>query len=181
MNINSRLPTLSSKLSQAIKEDLKILQDADQAIKADTTFLRDALPNLQTDILTIRDTQHLQQGEQRLQQLQVILDWVSPTDFPAQQHDIITGRQEGTGQWLLDSPKFKGWLQGAHRTLICPGIPGSGKTMMAAIAINHLSTLSQADIGLAYVFCNYKSQVDQNLYSLLSALLKQQCRVEETC
>ena len=67
-----------------------------QAIKADITFLRDALPNLQTDILTIRDTQHLQWDGQ---QLQVVLDWVSPTDFPAQQHDIISRRQEGTGQW----------------------------------------------------------------------------------
>jgi hypothetical protein len=45
--------------------------------------------------------------------------------------------------------------------------------MMAAIAIDHLGTLAQADVGLAYVFCNYKSQVDQNLYGLLSALLKQ--------
>jgi hypothetical protein len=44
---------------------------------------------------------------------------------------------------------------------------------MAAIAIDYLGTLVQADVGLAYVFCNYKSQVDQNLYGLLSALLKQ--------
>ena len=44
---------------------------------------------------------------------------------------------------------------------------------MAAIAIDHLGTLAQADVGLAYVFCNYKSQIDQNLYGLLSALLKQ--------
>jgi hypothetical protein len=57
--------------------------------------------------------------------------------------------------------------------LFCPGIPGAGKTIMAAIAIDHLGTLVEADVGLAYVFCNYKSQVDQNLYGLLSALLKQ--------
>jgi hypothetical protein len=128
---------------------------------------------LQTDILTIRDTQHLQWGGQQLQQFQLVLDWVSLTDFPAQQHDIISRRQKGTGQWLLDSPEFKEWLQGAHKTLFCPGIPGAGKTMMAAIAIDHLRTLAQADVGLAYVFCNYNSQVDQNLHNLLSALLKQ--------
>jgi hypothetical protein len=102
-----------------------------------------------------------------------MMQWLSLTDFPAQQHDIISRRQEGTGQWLLDSLEFKGWLQGAHQTLFCPGIPGAGKTMMAAIAIDYLGRAARADVGLAYLFCNYKSQVDQSLFSLLSALLKQ--------
>jgi hypothetical protein len=52
--------------------------------------------------------------------------------------------------------------------------------MMAAIVIDYLGKLAQAGVGLAYVFCNDKSQVDQNLYGLLSALLKQlvQSRVD---
>lgn len=123
--------------------------------------------------MTIRDTQILQLDAQKLEQHHTIMKWLSSTDFPAQQHDIISRRQEGTGQWLLDSPEFESWLQGADRTLFCPGIPGAGKTMMAAIAIDHLGRLAQPDVGLAYVFCNYKSQNDQSLYSLLSALLQQ--------
>ena len=101
------------------------------------------------------------------------MQWLSPTDFPAQQHDIISRRQEGTGQWFLDCPQFKEWLQGFNRILFCPGIPGAGKTMIAAIVVEHLGRLAQADVGLAYVFCNYKSQADQSLYNLLSAVLKQ--------
>jgi hypothetical protein len=102
------------------------------------------------------------------------LGWLSPTDFPAQQHDIITRRQEGTGQWFLDSPEFKGWLQGSDKTLFCPGIPGAGKTMMAAIAIDHLCrTVRRDDIGVTYLFCNYKAQADQSAPNLLTALLKQ--------
>jgi hypothetical protein len=107
------------------------------------------------------------------QQHHTMMQWLSPTDFPAQQHDIISRRQEGTGQWLLDSREFKSWLQGSDRTLFCPGIPGAGKTMMAAIAIEHLGRTAKADVGLAYLFCNYKSQVDQSEHGLLSALLKQ--------
>ncbi|MCJ1247069.1 hypothetical protein MMC30_004280 [Trapelia coarctata] len=151
-----------------------------QAIKDDTLFARDNIPILQTNIETIRDTQGLQLNTQKLQldvqklqQHQTIMQWLSPTDFPAQQHDIISRRQKDTGQWFLDSPVFKGWLQGADKILFCPGIPGAGKTMMAAIAIDHLGRLAQADVGLAYVFCNYKSQANQGLYDLLSALLKQ--------
>jgi len=92
------------------------------------------------------------------------MEWLSPIDFPAQQHDIITQRQEGTGQWFLDSPEFKRWLQGSDKTLFCPGIPGAGKTMMAAIAIDHLCRTAQCgDIVVAYLFRNYKAQADQKL------------------
>jgi len=102
------------------------------------------------------------------------MDWLSPTDFPAQQRDIITRRQEGTGQWFLDTPEFKRWLQGSDKTLFCPGIPGAGKTMMAAIGIDHLCrTTLRDDIGVAYLFCNYKAQADQSAASLFAALLKQ--------
>jgi hypothetical protein len=140
------------------------------AIKEDISFVRDTIPILQTNVVTIRD---LQLYAQKLQQHHTMMQWLSPTDFPAQQHDIISRRQEGTGQWLLDSLEFKGWLQGADKILFCPGIPGAGKTMMAAIAIDHLGRMAQADVGLAYLFCDYKSQVDQSVGGLLSALLKQ--------
>jgi hypothetical protein len=37
------------------------------------------------------------------QQRQIILDWLTPMDYAAQQQDFISRRQAGTGQWLLDS------------------------------------------------------------------------------
>src|SRR3989440_8652759 len=136
-------------------------------MKDNTISIRNALPTLQASIVAIGDTQSLQQHH-------AIMEWLSPTDFPAQQHDIITRRQEGTGQWFLDSVEFKRWLQGSDETLFCPGIPGAGKTMMTAIAINHLCRTAQCDdIGIAYLFCNYKAQADQSGPSLLAALLKQ--------
>jgi hypothetical protein len=101
------------------------------------------------------------------------MQMISTTDFPAQQQDIISRRQEGTGQWLLRSPEFQTWLNGTKGTLFCPGIPGAGKTMTAAIAIDHLHRLAKPDVGLAYLFCNYKSQTSQSLTGFLSALLRQ--------
>jgi hypothetical protein len=145
--------TLNSKLSQAIKDD--------------TISIRDALPPLQKSSIAIRDAQNLQQH-------QAIIEWLSPTDFPAQQHDIITRRQEGTGQWFLDSSEFQNWLQGSDKTLFCPGIPGAGKTMMAAIAIDYLCRTAYCNnIGVAYLFCSYKAQALQSTSSLFAALLKQ--------
>jgi hypothetical protein len=37
---------------------------------------------------------------------QAILDWLTPIDYSAQQSDIISRRQEGTGEWLLYSREF---------------------------------------------------------------------------
>jgi hypothetical protein len=46
--------------------------------------------------------------------------------------------------------------------------------MMAAIAIDHLCGMAEGnDIGIAYLFCNYKAQTDQSAPSLLAALVKQ--------
>lgn len=110
---------------------------------------------------------------QSQQDHKAVMEWLSPSDFPAQQDDIISRREKGTGQWFLDSVEFKSWLEGNSKTLFCHGMPEAGKTMMAAIAIDHLCRMAQAGVGLAYLFCSYKSQFNQNLHGLLCAILKQ--------
>jgi len=100
--------------------------------------------------------------------------WISAIDFPAQQSDFIGRRQEGTGQWFLDASEVVQWLGQPKGTLFCPGIPGTGKTMIAAIAVDHLSKTAQSSsIGVAYVYCNYKAQEEQDTNNLLAAILKQ--------
>lgn len=102
------------------------------------------------------------------------MEWLSSTDYPAQQHSIMSQKQGGTAQWFVDSPAFKRWRSGAEKTLFCPGMPGAGKTMMAAVAIDFLSKSLLADsVGLAYLFCSYDARADQTATSLLTALLKQ--------
>jgi hypothetical protein len=103
-----------------------------------------------------------------------IVEWISTTDYPKQQSDIIGRRQEGTGQWFLDAPEFAKWLSEPKSTLFCPGIPGAGKTMVAAIAIDHLLQSTQSSsIGVAYVYCNYNAQEEQDVPSMLAAIVKQ--------
>jgi hypothetical protein len=103
-----------------------------------------------------------------------ILKWISSSNFPSQQSDLIARRQEGTGLQFLLSPEFVAWRDGPKQSIFCPGMPGAGKTMMAAITIDHLSkTIRSRSAGLAYIFCNYKTQGDQNVTNLLGAILKQ--------
>jgi Cdc6-like AAA superfamily ATPase len=143
----------TSKLSQAIKDDTQAIKDNTQAFKSDLNSIRT----------------HGDNAEHRR-----LLEWISPTDYPAQQSDIIKRRQEGTGQWFLAAPQVARWLSEPQATLFCPGIPGAGKTMVAAIAIDYLLKSVQSSLhGVAYVYCNYKAQEEQDASRMLAAILKQ--------
>lgn len=62
-----------------------------------------------------------------------------------------------------------------NQTLFCPGIPGAGKTILTSIVIDHLHTrfYDQPDVGIAYVYCNFRRHDEQNAGDLLASLLKQ--------
>ncbi|KAI0604755.1 ankyrin repeat domain-containing protein [Pyrenophora tritici-repentis] len=138
-----------------------------QAIKEDTEAVRNHVPAVTSGIDTIRQDQDSAKHRR-------LVEWLSISDYPAQQSDIIKRRQEGTGRWFLDAPELARWLNESKTTLFCPGIPGAGKTMIAAIAIDHLlNTAQNSSHGVAYVYCNYKAQEEQDVLSLLAAILKQ--------
>jgi hypothetical protein len=105
----------------------------------------------------------------------IILNWLTPIDYAPQQNDFIDRRQDGTGQWLLDSKEFRDWLSQSHQTLFCPGIPGAGKTITTSIVVHHLHTKFRSDptIGIAYLYCNFRQQHEQKPTDLLLCLLKQ--------
>jgi hypothetical protein len=107
-----------------------------------------------------------------------ILDWLTPIDYASQQSDYLKRRQPGTGQWLLDSAKFQAWLKNDSQTLFCPGIPGAGKTILTAIAVDELTRRFQTDpgIGIAYLYCNFRRRDEQKAVDLLASLLKQLCQ-----
>jgi Cdc6-like AAA superfamily ATPase len=66
------------------------------------------------------------------------------------------------------------WLSEHRATLFCPGIPGAGKTMVAAIAIDQLlKSVQSSSHGVAYVYCNYKAREEQDTSRMLAAILKQ--------
>ena len=103
-----------------------------------------------------------------------ICQWLSPLDFPAQQREIYSRHQEESGQWLLQSEVFKGWLESEGGVLLCPGDPGVGKTVLASIVIDHLWNEIRTDgIGVAYIYCDYLKYREQTPLHLVGSLLKQ--------
>ncbi|KAF5512894.1 Vegetative incompatibility protein HET-E-1 [Colletotrichum aenigma] len=118
--------------------------------------------------------------EQTSRREREILDWLTATDYAPQQRDHLSRRYSGTNQWLLDSDEYKSWVSRQNQTLICPGMPGAGKTIMASVVVDDLFHRYQdsSDVGIAYIYCNFKDQERQNHYDMLSSIAKQlaQCR-----
>ena len=104
-----------------------------------------------------------------------MIDWLSVTDFTAQQADVFRNCQAGTGQWLLNSAEYQRWLSGGELTLFCPGIPGAGKTFLTSIVINDLQVRCKPDpdIGIACIYFNYKRQAEQTIENLVASLSRQ--------
>jgi Cdc6-like AAA superfamily ATPase len=109
------------------------------------------------------------------QECRTIADWLTQIDYGPQHSDYFKSRQPGTGQWLLDSPKFHAWLETDEQTLFCPGIPGAGKTILTSIVVEELTTRFSNDptIGIAYIYCNFRRQDEQKIDNLLASVLKQ--------
>ena len=109
------------------------------------------------------------------EQRKAIAEWLSSSDFPAQQNQFFRACQEGTGKCLLDSNEYRLWLDGSEPTLFCPGIPGAGKTMLTSIVVSDLQERFRADsdVGIVYVYCNYKRQSEPPVDCLMASLCKQ--------
>ncbi|KAI5459592.1 hypothetical protein BGZ63DRAFT_360315 [Mariannaea sp. PMI_226] len=109
-----------------------------------------------------------------------ILNWLTPIDYGLQQSDYLSIRQPTTGNWLLESDEFQSWLAASKQTLFCPGIPGAGKTILTSIVVDFLRSKfgNEMEVGVAYIYCNFRRQDEQKIHDLLASLLKQlaQCQ-----
>jgi hypothetical protein len=111
-----------------------------------------------------------------------ICDWLIEVDYGAQHSDYLRRRQQGTGEWLLNSAEYHTWLDEHGQTLFCPGIPGAGKTIITAIVIEDLYKRYRNDNAMryAYLYCNYRRQEQPTVDHFLSAVLGQLLRQSQS-
>jgi ankyrin repeat protein len=155
-----------------------ILLAVERYIRNVAKDLQDMRDVIHTTYEEVKEGRRQQNEWQHRQECQAILDWLTTVDYTPQQNDFIGRRQAGTGQWLLDSDEYQAWLKTSMQTLFCPGIPGAGKTIITAIAIDDLNTRFQGDptVGIAYIYCNFRRRNEQKADDLLASLLKQLSR-----
>ncbi|KAF3032456.1 hypothetical protein E8E12_001800 [Didymella heteroderae] len=122
----------------------------------------------------LEDVQQRALVEDRKAERQALAKWISSSNYPAEHATVLKGRQKGTGEWFLRSQEFNSWLASPKMTLMCQGGRGTGKSMLSAIAIEHLlANARNESVAIAWVFINHKTQEEDNVRHLLAALLKQ--------
>ncbi|KAL8915758.1 MAG: hypothetical protein Q9172_006692 [Xanthocarpia lactea] len=90
-------------------------------------------------------------------------------------------RQPGTGLWLIDSQEFQSWSQMDGAKLWLYGIPGAGKTILAATVIEEALRISNTSRALAFFYCDYKDSETQEPHLVLGSLIQQIAKQDEQC
>jgi hypothetical protein len=95
--------------------------------------------------------------------IETIRDWLQPTAYDiagGEYRKHISSHVAGTGAWLTSSDMYQKWLQSdEHGLLWIKGIPGSGKSVMAAKLINDLV---KSNPGSPVLFFFFRQIIDAN-------------------
>lgn len=106
-----------------------------------------------------------------------IMKWLPDIDFSTRQAEFIHWRQPETGGWFQESTEFQRWVapNNTDQILFCPRILGAGKTIIAPIVVHELSirVSSNASIGIAYIFFDFRHQKYHKPDDLMASILEQ--------
>ncbi|EAU86442.2 ankyrin repeat domain-containing protein 50 [Coprinopsis cinerea okayama7 len=104
-----------------------------------------------------------------------IADWFAPNvNVHAIQQQNYEKWTDGTLSWFTDSPDYLGWKGGRHRILWGTGIPGAGKTILAARTIRDLQKLQETSskrICVVFAYCRYSERL--TVKDILESLVRQ--------
>ncbi|KAF5511721.1 Vegetative incompatibility protein HET-E-1 [Colletotrichum siamense] len=93
---------------------------------------------------------------------------------PQPNYDMSLRLRHGrTGLWLTRLPQFRYWLSKPGSRLWLKGIPGAGKTVLAASIIEAALGQSSESIACAFFFCDYKVTATQNIEAIILAIVYQ--------
>ena len=99
---------------------------------------------------------------------------ICDVDYLQQHRDAIARHQHGTGVWFLDDNSYQAWAGSAYGTLVCPGVPGAGKTILAALVIEQqLRAVQVSKKPVVFIYYSYKRQDQQTLRHTLQTFLRQ--------
>ena len=106
------------------------------------------------------------------------VSWISMNlDFRQELRDRCNEHLEGTGEWFLSSKKYIDWKSNHQSDLLfVQGNPGSGKSILSAIAISDLSSDMDPNVGIAYVFCHRAERMRQTIITVIGSIIGQLLR-----
>ncbi|GKZ29613.1 hypothetical protein AbraIFM66950_005767 [Aspergillus brasiliensis] len=107
---------------------------------------------------------------------ETMLNWLDDFPYHSKNTYRLDKRHPGTVQWLLDSEPFQSWYRAKGQTLLCLGIPGSGKTIAAATIIEYINRhkiYNNPGHALAFAFVEFDLAMQERTPNLIASLLNQ--------
>ncbi|KAI0473867.1 hypothetical protein GGR56DRAFT_553570 [Xylariaceae sp. FL0804] len=108
-----------------------------------------------------------------------LLGWLAPlskTNHLGRHRHLASHRVGGTGEWLFESDEFREWRAGKSRFLWLDGILGAGKSTLASIVVDRLSSGINGT-GMpaccVYVYFHEDDEFEPSLQSIYANILSQ--------
>ncbi|GJJ11776.1 hypothetical protein Clacol_006014 [Clathrus columnatus] len=151
------------------KEQMAKLVDSIDKCKHSITTL---LSVKQYHVLTIL------QGEREETLRKSIIEWLWDIEIHSPLEDAQTKRHKDTGAWFLQGDSFKEYQEKSGKHIWLYGIPGCGKTILAASIISELRKhCQQSDsLGLAFFMISFRESQKQTVLIILKSIVAQLCQ-----
>jgi Cdc6-like AAA superfamily ATPase len=108
-----------------------------------------------------------------------VLSFFGNVDPALRHHTNLKLHHPLTGLWLTEGDSFKTWLQNRNSKMWLSGIPGAGKTVLAACVIEETLKESKKSNAVAYFYCDYKDISTQDPVWILGSIAAQLARQDE--
>jgi hypothetical protein len=87
----------------------------------------------------------------------------------------------GTCLWFIDGSAFRDWRSTSSSKLWISGIPGAGKTVLSALAIDSALVNSSPTKVVVFYYCSHQNDRSRLLTGILSCFIGQLARHNEEC
>lgn len=156
-----------------------------QKIQTGQDMLQEALTHLQQPFVRTADQISDIYDAMKVSERATLLKWLSKVPVQRHYRAVLTGLIPNSGQWLLHGSAFTSWRDSSvSETFWLHGLPGYGKSKLAAAVIHHLRNRGvQVDYPapVAHFFCLRDSQEPErsDASEVLRSLVKQLSLTED--
>ncbi|BCS16312.1 hypothetical protein ALUC_80519A [Aspergillus luchuensis] len=173
-----------SNIDHSISQILFTVTSVADGVDNMQTRLDEALADLDKPIVRIADEMsdlHIALKENERSEL---LQWLSTISVQQHYRETLASVLPGSGEWLLKQPCFVNWKDSSiSESFWLHGIPGCGKTKLAAIVVKYLHRQSSGiskPAPIAHFFCSQSPAEPErsDAREILRSLLKQVSLIE---
>lgn len=87
----------------------------------------------------------------------------------------------GTGLWFSEGSVFRDWRASSNTKLWVYGIPGAGKTILSALAVQEALANTSKTRAVIFYYCSHQNYQSQVLSGILSCFIGQLARQNQEC